>query len=219
MGKTPAQRAAKHGSSAAQPARTNGRGYPGSTINGSGTAQQPSSGNGNLILIAAVSTTVFLFWYFHLLVLDQMTQLSGGLAMPDSLLGGYDMDYLLSLRSVLDADALGQLSYVHKTAGTLFPLVFGLTWLLIIGMNTQRRALRWVLWVPPILFVVADLWENIAIDSALGAAELTAGDAALASGLTCARWILLGLSLVAAVVAVFSRRVRRPPELLAQHEG
>ena len=211
MGKTPAQRAAKHGEKAQLPA--------GAQVPANPTTQrtpQQAKTNANLVVIAATATALFMFWYYHLLVLNQMTQLSGGLAMPDSLIGGYDMEYLAALRSVLDADALGQLSYVHKTAGTLFPLIFGFAWLLIIGLNTRRRSLRWVLWAFPILFVIADLWENVAIDGVLGSAELAAGDAGLASILTVARWVLLGLSLVASVLAVFSARPGRPPELVAE---
>lgn len=211
MGKTPAQRAAKHGDKAQLPA--------GAQVPANPTTQrtpQQAKTNANLVVIAAAATALFMFWYYHLLVLDQMTQLSGGLAMPDSLIGGYDMEYLAALRSALDADALGQLSYVHKTAGTLFPLIFGFAWLLIIGLNTRRRSLRWVLWAFPILFVIADLWENVAIDGVLGSAELAAGDAGLASILTVARWVLLGLSLVASVFAVFSARPGRPPELVTE---
>ncbi|WP_246165464.1 hypothetical protein [Arthrobacter yangruifuii] len=216
MGKTAAQRAAKHGPSAGSP-RTGTPGAAGAAA-GPGANPQAKSSPG-LVVIAGVVTTLFLFWYLHLLVLGQLTDLADGLAMPDSLVLGYGQDHLAALRAAMDADALGQLSYVHKTAGTLFPLVFGMTWLLIIGLNTQRRMLRWVLFSAPILFVVADLWENIAIDNALGAAELTGGDAALAGTLTVIRWVLLGLSLAASVVAVFTRRVGRPPELVAQDKG
>ncbi|MCC9145855.1 MULTISPECIES: hypothetical protein [unclassified Arthrobacter] len=214
MGKTAAQRAAKHGPDAGSP-RT---GVPGTANTAPGQRPQGKSSPG-LVVIAGVVTTLFLFWYLHLLVLGQLSQLADGLAMPDSLVFGYGQDHLADLRAAMDADALGQLSYVHKTAGTLFPLVFGLTWLLIIGLNTQRRMLRWVFFSAPILFVVADLWENIAIDNALGAAELTGGDAALAAALTVARWVLLGLSLVASVASVFTSRVGRPPELVAQDKG
>ncbi|MER1996118.1 MAG: hypothetical protein ABTA24_06420 [Arthrobacter sp.] len=211
MGKTPAQRAAKHGDKAQLPA--------GPQLPANPTTQrtpQQAKTNANLVVIAAAATALFMFWYYHLLVLNQMTQLSGGLAMPDSLIGGYSMEYLAALRSAMDADALGQLSYVHKTAGTLFPLIFGFAWLLIIGLNTRRRSLRWILWAAPILFVIADLWENVVIDGVLGSAELASGDAALASFLTVSRWVLLGLSLMASVLAVFSSRAGRPPELVTK---
>ncbi|WAP51574.1 hypothetical protein OL239_17635 [Arthrobacter sp. ATA002] len=203
MGKTPAQRAAKHGGKAVLPPRLANQ-----TVQRS---PQQAKNNANLILIAAVATTLFMFFYLHLLVLNQMTQLADGMSMPDSLVGGYSMEYLNDLRSVMDEDALGQLSYVHKTAGTIFPLMFGFTWLLIIGLNARGRMRRWVLWAAPILFVIVDLWENVAIDAALGAETLSSGDAALASVLTVARWVLFALSLAAAVVAVFGRRRPAPP--------
>ena len=197
MGKTPAQRAAKHGDNAVTP--------PHSANTTTPRSEQQAKSNANLILIAAVATTLFMFFYLHLMVLNQMTQISNGMAMPDSLVGGYSMEYLADLRSVMDADALGQLSYVHKTAGTIFPLIFGFTWLLIIGLNARGRVKRWILWAAPILFVIVDLWENVAIDAALGSDTLASGDAALASVLTIARWVLFALSLLASVIAVFSK--------------
>ncbi|MFJ7751716.1 hypothetical protein ACIQXM_17390 [Arthrobacter sp. NPDC097144] len=208
MGKTPAQRAAKHGSEAAMPPHLAQTTAP--------RSPQQTKSNANLLLAAAVATTLFMFFYLHLMVLEQMTQLSNGMAMPDSLVGGYSMEYLADLRSVMDVDALGQLSYVHKTAGTIFPLMFGFTWLLIIGLNARGRIRRWVLWAAPILFVIVDLWENVAIDAALGTGTLTSADATLASALTIARWVLFALSLLAAVVAVFGRRVPKSSQRLPQ---
>lgn len=195
MGKTKAQIARKHGPAAA------GTHVP------PGDQPAPDRHNGNLILIPAIAAALFLFWYFHLLTLSQMTQLSGGLSMPDMLIGGYDMAYIDRLRTAMDGAALGQLSYVHKTAGTLFPLLFGLAWLLLVQLNVSRRWLRWVLWSPVLLFVVVDLWENVAIDSVL--ANPDAGAVALASTLTLTRWALFAASCAAGLLAVLlPRRVR-----------
>lgn len=195
MGKTRAQIARKHGPAAA--------GKPSAP-----SAQSaPPRHNGNLILIPAVAAALFLFWYFHLLTLSQMTQLSGGLSMPDMLIGGYDAGYIEQLGSAMDTAALGQLSYVHKTAGTLFPLLFGLAWLLLVQLNVSRRWLRWALWSPVLLFVVVDLWENVAIDAVLAAPD--AGAVALASALTVARWVLFAASCAAGLLAVLlPQRVR-----------
>ncbi len=195
MGKTKAQIARKHGPDAA--------GIPSAVE----SAAVPERHNGNLILIPAVAAALFLFWYFHLLTLAQMTQLSAGLSMPDMLFGGYDVAFVDALRSSMDADALGQLSYVHKTAGTLFPLIFGLAWLLLVQLNVPARLLRWTLWSPVLAFVVVDLWENVAIDGMLAASD--GGPVTLASTLTVARWVLFALSCLAGLLAVLlPRRVR-----------
>jgi len=202
MAKTPAQRIKKHGASAAVPQH-----HLPAVINPSTTrSPQKAQGNSNLILIAGVVASLFLFWYVHLLTLNQLTQLSGGLPMPDSLLGGFDQGFVEQLRTAMDGDARGQLNYVHKTAGTLFPLIFGFTWLLLIGTNVARKGLRWALWAVPLLFAVVRLWGNAAIDAMMSAETLDGGQVALASGLTLAGWILLILSLVVGGAAVFLGR-------------
>lgn len=170
--------------------------------------------NGNLIVIAGVVASLFLFWYLHLLTLNQLTQLSGGLPMPDSLVGGFDQGFVEQLRRVLTGDALGQLNYVHKTAGTLFPLIFGFTWLLLIGSNVAAKPLRWALWSLPLLFVVARLWGYVAIDAMMSAPTLQPGQVALASALTVVGWVLLVLSLLAGGTAVLlgRRSSKRAPQ-------
>jgi hypothetical protein len=201
MAKTPAQRIKKHGSKAAVPQHH----LPPVINPTTGRSPQKARNNSNLIVIAGVVASLFLFWYLHLLTLDQLRQLTG-LAMPDSLVGGFDTAYAGELRTAMNDDARGQLNYVHKTAGTLFPLIFGFTWLLLIGTNVARKALRWVLWAVPLLFVVVRLWGNVAIDAALAAGTPDAGQVALASGLTVAGWVLFVLSLLAGAAAVFLGR-------------
>ncbi|MEZ2389441.1 hypothetical protein AB6813_07805 [bacterium RCC_150] len=202
MAKTPAQRIKKHGANAAVPQH-----HLPSVVNPT-TQRSPekAQGNAKLVVIAGVVASLFLFWYVHLLTLNQMTQLSGGLAMPDSLVGGFSTDYVQHLRTAMNDDARGQLSYIHKTAGTLFPLIFGFTWLLLVGTNVARKAMRWTLWSAPLLFAVVRLWGNVAVDAALGAAVPDAGQVALASTLTVLGWALFLLSLVAGVVAVMLGR-------------
>ncbi|MFS0718891.1 hypothetical protein ABC337_17885 [Arthrobacter sp. 1P04PC] len=203
MAKTPAQRIRKHGAKAAVPEHQ----LP--PVISSRTPQRAQS-NSNLIVIAGVVASLFLFWYVHLLTLNQMTQLSNGLAMPDSLIGGFPADYAAQLRAVMDDDARGQLSYVHKTAGTLFPLIFGLSWVMLIGTNVAKKGLRWALWALPLLFAGVRLWGNAAIDAALAPAVPDAGAVALASALTVAGWVLLLLSLLVGGAAVFlGRRTAR----------
>jgi hypothetical protein len=208
MAKTPAQRIKKHGSKAVVPQHH----LPPVVNPTTARTPQKAESNANLILIAGVVASLFLFWYVHLLTLDQLRQLSTGLAMPDSLIGGFDSAYVSQLHSAMNDDARGQLNYVHKTAGTLFPLIFGFTWLLLIGTNVARKTLRWALWAFPLLFVVARLWGNVAIDAALSSETADAGQVALASGLTVAGWVLLVLSLLAGAAAVFLRKKPHRPE-------
>lgn len=205
MAKTPAQRIKKHGANAAVPQH-----HLPPVVNPTTTrTPEKAQGNSNLIVIAGVVASLFLFWYLHLLTLNQMTQLSDGQAMPDSLVGGFDAGYIARLQGAMNGDALGQLSYVHKTAGTLFPLIFGFTWLLLIGTNVAKKALRWALWALPMLFVVVRLWGNVAIDAMMGTPGPDAGQVALASGLTVAGWVLLVLSLLAGAAAVFLNSRKR----------
>ncbi|HET8880384.1 MAG TPA: hypothetical protein VFN00_13100 [Arthrobacter sp.] len=202
MAKTPAQRLKKHGANAAVPQH-----HLPPVINPSTSrTPQKAQSNSNLILIAGVVASLFLFWYVHLLTLNQLTQLSGGLPMPDSLIGGFDQGFVDQLRGATDSDARGQLNYVHKTAGTLFPLIFGFTWLLLIGTNVARKPLRWALWAVPLLFAVVRLWGNTVIDAMMSADALDGGQVALASALTVAGWVLLLLSLLAGGAAVFLGR-------------
>jgi hypothetical protein len=210
MAKTPAQRIKKHGSKAAVPQHH----LPPVVNPSTNRTPQKAENNSNLILIAGVVASLFLFWYLHLLTLDQLRQLTtGGLAMPDSLIGGFDANYIGQLHAAMDDDARGQLNYVHKTAGTLFPLIFGFTWLLLIGTSVARKTLRWALWALPLLFVVVRLWANVAIDGVLASATPDAGQVALASGLTVAGWLLLVLSLLAGAAAVLLRK--RPQRQVA----
>jgi hypothetical protein len=112
----------------------------------------------------------------------------------------------------MDDDARGQLNYIHKTAGTLFPIIFGLSWLLLIGTNVSRKAVRWALWSAPVLFAVVRLWGNISVDTALASATPDAGAVALASTLTVAGWALFLLSLLAGAAAMLlGRRAARRP--------
>jgi hypothetical protein len=176
---------------------------------------EKAAGNGNLILVAGVVVVFFLFWYYHLLVLTQMTDLSNSLAMPDQMIGGYTVEHIEALRLAMDSDAIGQLNYVHKTAGMLFPLFFALVTMLAVNINTHRGPARWLLWAFPVLFAIVDLWENRAID-VLFTGALDPAAVSLASTLTTTRWILFFATaaiLVGVIIASFVRTFREKWEL------
>ncbi|MFF5794435.1 hypothetical protein ACFY5D_20525 [Paeniglutamicibacter sp. NPDC012692] len=179
---------------------------------------EQAQGNGNLVLVAGVGAVILLFWYYHLLTLNQMTDLSNGLMMPDQMIGGYSVEHIEALRASMDKNAVGQLNYLHKTAGLLFPLFLALVTMLAVNLNTSRGALRWVLWAVPMLFAVVDLWENSAIDALLNG-PVDPAAVALASTLTTTRWILLFATaaiLVGVLVASFIRTFREKWEASKQ---
>lgn len=211
MSKTPAQRARKHGTAAGAP-RPGGAaaaaGNPG-VVNPSTDRTPPkAAANASAIIIAGAVSAALLFGYSFLIVMPRLQQLSGGLAVPDTLITGYSTDHAQQLRTALGAEGVEQYSYWHKTADTIFPLLFGFTWLLLIGQQLKGRALRWLCWAPVLLYVVADLAENLAVDAMLATDPV--GGAGWPSFLTVAKSVLFGLSIAAALVAVFAgpRRTR-----------
>ncbi len=197
MAKTPAQRAAKHGTAASPPL---------SPAVSAHQVPQKTQNNANLLLIAGSVAALFLFWYFHLLTLNQLSDISSGLAMPDSMVFGFDTAHAEALRAAMNADAMGQLQFVHKTAGMLFPLVFALVAMTVIAVNVAKRTVRRTLWVVPLVFAVVQLWANSAIDNMLGADKLDAGYVTFASTLVSLSWLFLVLSLAAMGVALFLGR-------------
>lgn len=147
--------------------------------------------NPMLLISAGLVISLCLFAYLHVLVLNQMTDLSNGLSMPDQRVFGYTVDDIEALRGAMDEDARGQLNYVHKTAGMLFPLfTAAMSMLLFIRWIPNRRT-RLLAWCAPLGFAVADIIENFAIDALFFADEVSAGAVMLASVLTTIRWALL----------------------------
>lgn len=147
--------------------------------------------NPMLLISAGLAISLFLFIYLHGMALSQMTDLSNNLSMPDHRVFGYTVEDIEALRSAMDEDARGQLNYVHKTAGILFPLfTAAMSMLLFIRWIPNRRT-RLLAWCAPLGFAVADIVENFAIDALFTANEVTAGAVMFASILTTIRWALL----------------------------
>ncbi|WP_258142681.1 hypothetical protein [Arthrobacter sp. MYb227] len=172
---------------------------------------EKAQSNGNIILVAGIGAAIMLFWYYHLLTLNQMTDLSNGLMMPDQMIGGYGVEHIEALRAGMDENAVGQLNYLHKTAGLLFPLFLSLITMLAVNLNTARGAIRWALWSVPMIFAVTDLWENRAID-ALFTGVLDPAAVQLASTLTTVRWIFLFATLailIGVLIATFVKTFRQ----------
>jgi len=180
---------------------------------------QENKSNPMLLISVGLVVCLALFAYYHLLTMVQMTDLSDSLTMPDQRVFGYTMGDIQALRTAMDADAVGQLNYLHKTAGFLFPMFTAVFSMLLFIRWIPNRQTRWLAWMAPIGFAVVDIWENFAID-ALFNHDLSAGAVLLASILTTIRWGLLiitaGLVFGLGVVRA-NRGLKR--KLLAIREG
>lgn len=176
---------------------------------GDGTDSNP-----HLLLYALLGLTVFLFAYLHLYALPQMNYFAGGFSMPDSRLFGYSVEDVERLRNVMDSDATGQLSFLHRTAGILFPLSFLLFSWAVVGLVMRRGVFRWFVLSGAVLFAAVDITENFLIDRILTMEPLDAGLVAVTSGFTVAGWallMLLGAVVIGSVALSLIRRgVERP---------
>lgn len=167
-------------------------------------ASGQKEGSPGMLVAALLGTTLFMFFYLHVLVLPQMAQLSGGLPMPDQQFL-YDSAYLAELDAAMDEPAHGQLNWVHKTAGVIFPIAVGLSVAAVAAWCLPRGWGRWVSYAAGALFAVVDIVENMLIESALRAGG---EGAALASAFTTARWVLL-VAITAWIVLMIAGRIRR----------
>lgn len=180
---------------------------------------QDNQSNPMLLISVGLVVCLALFVYYHLLTMVQMKDLSDSLSMPDQRVFGYTVADIEALRSVMNADAIGQLNYLHKTAGFLFPMFTAIFSMLLFIRWIPNRQTRWLAWIAPLGFALIDIWENFAID-ALFTGELSPGLVALASILTTVRWALLFITaaLVLGIGAVRANRALKR-KILAIREG
>ncbi|WP_298586552.1 hypothetical protein [uncultured Kocuria sp.] len=212
MGLTRAQKARKHGGTAAPPGPRRG-----TRLHQAGPGElrpEPTRSSSGLVVGVAMSVSAVLWLYVHAWVLPQFgAAAAGGLALPEWMPGGFDQEHAQRLATALGEQGRAQYEAVHRSSGLLAPLFVGLAWLLFVAVNTASRARRWVRSAVVLGFAAVSLAGNAAIDAAL--ADPADGSAVtLASVLVIARWVLLVLLLaVTATVAVEAvrRRSRAAP--------
>ena len=189
---------------------------------GPGKVQSTSHENKSnpmLLISVGLIVCVALFAYYHLLTMVQMKDLSDSLSMPDQRIFGYTTSDIEALRGAMDDDAVGQLNYLHKTAGFLFPMFTAVFSMLFFIRWIPNRQMRWLAWIAPLGFAAIDIWENFAID-ALFTGDLSSGAVVLASILTTIRWALLVITagLVIDLGALRANRALKA-KMLAIREG
>ncbi|WGH84990.1 hypothetical protein [Auritidibacter ignavus] len=179
-------------------------------------AEQPQSSPGMLVL-ALAGTVIFMGFYYHVLALNQMRQLAGGMPMLDHRPFGYRLDEVEAVATAMDDPALGQLNWTHKTAGVIFPVLVALLAVVVAFWALRSWVPRSMMIATGVVFAVVDMWENTAIEQ--GLREVTQQTVSLASALTIGRWVLLVLLAVGVIVAIFRKIVTstRASEPVAVH--
>jgi hypothetical protein len=161
-------------------------------------------GSPGMLVIAALAAALFMFFYLHIVALPQMSALSGGLPMPDHRFF-YSAADLAELDAAMDDPAHGQLNWVHKTAGVIFPVFVAIAVSAVAAWCLPRGAGRWITYIAAVVFAVVDIVENVLIESALNAGG---EGAALASAFTTTSWVLL-VVLALWVVVMLGAKIRR----------
>lgn len=198
------------------PSRSQSSRPPAPRASRSGQSHREATSNPGLLVYALLGVSVFLFAYLHLYALPQMTYFAGGFSMPDTRLFGYDVAYIERLRNVMDDVALGQLSFLHKTAGVLFPVsCFFAAWA-VAGLIMRRGAFRWCVVALAGIFAVLDIAEGFVIDRILTMEPLDTGLVAASSAMTMVSWSLLvlvgAIVLGVAVMRIIRGSLENPAE-------
>lgn len=166
-----------------------------------------------MLVYALLTVTVFIGLYLHVYALPQLTHFADGMTMPDARLTGYSAADITALRAALEDEAAGQLNFLHKTAGIIFPVALLLAAWATLGL-LARGSWRWFVVAAAGVFTVVDITENFLIDQILVQQPLDEALVGTASVLTSLSWALLVV--VGGVVVIF---ILRDILLLARGPG
>lgn len=164
-------------------------------------------GSPGILVFAIIAVTAFMAFYYHILALQGMEQLTGGVSMLDHRLAGFDVADVEQLAERMDADAMGQYNWIHITAGRIFPAMMGLS-LIAVALWTLRS--KWAKWSAVIIaagYAALEIWAAATRETAL--LEPTAANVSLASSLTIAHWLLLAFIVIWIVVLLILKFIGR----------
>lgn len=208
MGMTNSQKAKKYGASSGKaggagssPARSPRRGqHVYEMPDGALKAEPGKSSSASIVVGAALIIGIAIWAYYHAVVLTGFSErAAGGMGVPELQLGGFDQPYITQFSQALGDSGLGDYTGVHATTGLFAPLLFALGMLLFFGLNTPKRALKWLFWLAALAYALVFVVGNRVLESAV-ASPNDADLVASASGLVIARWALLAAVVVVALI-------------------
>lgn len=164
-------------------------------------------GNPGILVLAVLAVTLFIGFYYHILALQGMQQLTGSMPMLDHQISGFTVSDVEQLAERMDDDALGQYNWVHITAGRIFPVMMGLS-VIAVGLWTLRtRLAKWGAVVAAIAYAALEIWGSITREAALH--DITQANVSLASTLTVVQWLSMTFLVVWIVAMLILRFIGR----------
>ena len=146
-------------------------------------------GNPGILVFAIIAVTAFMAFYYHILALQGMEQLTGGVSMLDHRLAGFDVADVEQLAERMDDDAMGQYNWIHITAGRIFPIMMALSLIAVTLWTLRSKLAKWSAVIIAVGYAALEIWASATRETAL--LEPTASHVALASSLTIIQWLLL----------------------------
>jgi len=164
-------------------------------------------GNPGILVFAVLAVTAFIAFYYHILALQGMEQLTGGMSMLDHRLAGFTVSDVERLAERMDGDVMGQYNWIHITAGRIFPIMMALS-VITVGLWTLRTKLaKWAAVMIGIGYAALEMWASFTRERAL--LDVTEANVSLASSLTIAQWLLLMLLIIWLAVMLILKFIGR----------
>lgn len=151
-------------------------------------------GSPGILVLAVIVVTLFIAFYYHILALQGMQQLTGGMPMLDHQLSGFTVTDVERLAERMDDDAMGQYNWVHITAGRIFPVMMGLSVIAVALWTLRSKLARWGALVVAVGYAALEIWASSTREIALF--DITEANVSLASTLTVVQWLLLAFLVV-----------------------
>ena len=108
-----------------------------------------------MLVLAALAVTLFIGFYYHILALQGMQQLTGGTPMLDHHVSGFTITDVEHLAERKDDDALGQYNCVHHRWSDL-P---GYARLSVIGRAMDmHQTYKWGAVVAAVIYAGLEIW-------------------------------------------------------------
>lgn len=171
-------------------------------------------GSPGILVFAIIAVTLFIGFYYHVLALQGMQQLTGGMSMLDHRLAGFNASDVEQLAGRMDDAALGQYNWVHITAGRIFPVMLGLSLVAVALWTLGNQWAKWTAFGVAVGYAALEIWAAGTRETALH--DMTEANVQLASSLTIAQWMaLIGIIIWMIVLLVLKFVGRNSPGLAA----